>query len=282
MRYKDDWKRGPYAGGNQMLIVPRRRALWTFANTSTALWLDGGDPSTVTAPDGLTSEWNDKKGNGINVVATGSARPTYTQAGLNNRNIVTFNGTSNVMRSVGANLLRGVSGATIIAVVRRQANNPVEANILGITTSTNATRANVGYRSPAAGNEGIFAGGRRLAANTFQATGASPYTSSFVIVRTVFNYSAATLDLYENGTLTSSRAFQASGVTDNDGGAISIGANAPGTGGFLNGDIAELAIIHSAITAAFGQRCDGYLAHRWELAPSLDASHPFKAFPPYQ
>jgi hypothetical protein len=251
----------------RVITVNYRRRLWTFAATTTALWLDAGDATTVTASGGLSSQWNDKSGNSGNVTATGTARPTYTTAGLNGRNIMTFNGVTNFMSNTSAALLRGVSGATIVALLRRSANSTSEVNALAI--------------SSAAGNEGLYAGGRRIISDGFQALGASPYSPSFIIAVAIFNYSAATLTLFENGTQTANRAFSSPGITDNDAGGLIIGANVLGTGAFLNGDIAELAIIPFSAGATLRQQCEGYIAHGWGRNGSLASGHPFFTFPPY-
>ena len=264
-----------------MLIVPRRRPLWTLAATSTAVWLDPGDPATVISSGGLATQWNDKSGNGRNVTATGTARPTYTTGGLNNLNIMTFNGTSNFMSNTGAALLRNVSGATIMAVLRRASNSASEVTAVGINTSAPNTRAQLSFRNSATANEGISTGGRRLAANTFQAVGTSAYTSAFTIAMAVFNYAGATLTLFENGAQTGTRVFQTAGNTENDAGGLFIGSSITGASAFLNGDIAEVAIIHSAIGTTLRQRAEGYLAHRRGLNGSLTAGHPFLVYPPY-
>jgi len=254
-----------------------QRRLWTPGLLRPALWLDAADLSTIRIATGV-SEWRDKSGNGRNVTATGTARPTYVPAGLNGLPLIRFDGTANVMGNSGAALLRQVSGATLILVTRRAANNAVQAAVMGIGTPT-ATRAAIAYRD-GSGAEGVFTGGRRLNADAFQATSASAYRSAYIIVVGVFNYSAATLTLFENGTQTSTRAFQTSGVTDNDGGAFYIGANAVGTGGFFNGDVAEAAVLHSAASRTLREQTEGFLAWKWGLRAALIAGHPFVNRPP--
>jgi hypothetical protein len=262
------------------LAVAGNRPLWTFANVATSAWHSG--VSGITASAGLVSQWNDRKGAGPNYTAAGTARPTVVSNAQNGRSILRFNGTTNVMGSASAALLRGLSGATIVAAVRRTANLATEATVLGIATSVVNTRANLGFRSASTANEGIFTGGRRAAANPFQPVGASPYSPQFIIVVAVFDYLNATLRLRENGAETAFRVFQESGTTENDAGAIFIGANAAGTGAFFNGDLAELAIIPFAADTALCQQAEGYVGHEWALNSGLAVNHPFLTFPPYQ
>lgn len=139
----------------------------------------------------------------------------------------------------------------------------------------------MGFRNSGLASQGIYAGGRRVAANPFQAQGTSAYTSSFIVATAFFDYSAATLTLFENGTQTGSRTFQTAGSTENDAGALGVGAGGLGIAGFFNGDIAELVIIHSAVSTTLRETGEGALAHKWGQTASLDAAHPFKTFPPY-
>ena len=262
------------------LAVAGNRPRWTFFNTDTAAWYSAADSSTITASGGLASDWHERKGNGINLTATTTQRPTVVSNAQNGRSVMRFNGTTNYMTALSAGLLRGVSGATIAAVVRRTANSASTVNVMGITTSANTTRANIAYRAAGLG-EGVAAGGRRVVADSFQSLGTSPFSSAFTIVVAVFDYSAATLTLYENGTQTSFRVFQTAGVTDNDAGALYVGS-AVTAASFFNGDIAELGIFHSAVGTTLRQQAEGYLGHEWAINGDLAAGHPFRTFPPYQ
>lgn len=258
--------------------------LWTFADTPTAWWGNGGDASTVTSSGGVASQWNDKKDNGINLLATGTARPEYVLAELNGKNVLRFNGTTNVMGNVNAALLRNVSGATLSAVVRRAANIASVGTIIGISTPGPITRAQIAFRDPIlTTNQGLCAGGRRTNSNNYQSVGAAPYNPEWIIVIAVFNYTAATLTLFENGTQTATRVFQTSGVTPNDAGGLFIGANAVGNGAFLNGDVAEIGIMHFAAGPTLRQQIEGYLAGTvagWDLQANLPGDHPFRFAPP--
>ena len=55
--------------------------LWTPAQISSALWLDAADANTVTLNNLTVSQWNDKSGNGRNVLqATSANQPLYVKA----------------------------------------------------------------------------------------------------------------------------------------------------------------------------------------------------------
>ena len=75
---------------------------WTPAEITTELWLDAADASTITESGGAVSQWDDKSGNGRDVSqATAAARPQYALAGLNGRNVVTFNGSNSIETASG-------------------------------------------------------------------------------------------------------------------------------------------------------------------------------------
>lgn len=67
-----------------------------------ALWLDASDAASITSSSGLVSQWDDKSGNGRHVTASSTARPTTGAHTQNSRNVLEFNGSSNVMVSTGS------------------------------------------------------------------------------------------------------------------------------------------------------------------------------------
>jgi hypothetical protein len=57
------------------------------------LWLDASDTSTITESGGSVSQWNDKSGNGRNVVqSTGANQPTTGTRTINGLNVLDFAG----------------------------------------------------------------------------------------------------------------------------------------------------------------------------------------------
>jgi hypothetical protein len=60
-----------------------------------SLWLDAADTLTITELLGSVSQWNDKSGNGYNVVqASGANQPITGTRTVNGLNVLDFNGTS--------------------------------------------------------------------------------------------------------------------------------------------------------------------------------------------
>ena len=249
-----------------------------------AMWLDASDPSTLTLVSGAVSEWRDKSGNSRHVSQGVAAnRPAYSATSFNGRPGLTFDGVNDGLVNLSAALLRNVSGATIAGVSRRTANTAIPGTVAAVSTATNITRSNLAYRLPGSVGEGVAVGGRRLDADSLQTVGPGAFNSNYAINIGVWDYANATLTLFENGVQTGTRSFQTAGVTPNDGGALHIGQDATGTGGFLNGEIGDVFIQHAAMSTLNRQRLEGYLAHKYWGAGALNplpTNHPFKNFPP--
>ena len=264
--------------------------LWTPANATTALWLDGADASTLydatsggalVAADGAVARWNDKSGSVINVIQSSSTlRPARKTAIQNGLDVVRFDGSNDIMTFGTSTLFRNVSYAAIY-VVRKINVSPVTNPpwIIGVETATSGfLRAAVDLNR---GNTAKYgSGGRRLDADSFQSvqSSASYGTANFEIQCGEFLYSAATLRNAINGTIDgSTTSFQTSGSTSNTNSAqINVGGN-PYGGVYFGGDIGEIIISH---IAADREEMKGYLAWRWGLAGLLPANHPYKNNPP--
>lgn len=75
---------GPYSQTNNFVFDPSQVA-------GLALWLDAADSSTVITSGANVTAWNDKSGNGRNMIENASyQRPTYVANSLNGRNSILF------------------------------------------------------------------------------------------------------------------------------------------------------------------------------------------------
>jgi hypothetical protein len=74
----------------------------------------------------------------------------------------------------------------------------------------------------------------------------------------------------------------ASGSSENVASSVSVGAQAGGTYGFWNGDIAEIVVFNTALSTADRARVEAYLAQRWGIAgvhaPATATSDPVGAW----
>ncbi len=71
-------------------------------NWSPFIWLDASDTSSITASAGKVSQWSDKSGNGRHLTqATSIYQPTTGASTQNGFNVINFNGSQSVRRTLG-------------------------------------------------------------------------------------------------------------------------------------------------------------------------------------
>lgn len=260
---------------------------WTPANITTALWLDAADASTVTTVSGAVSQWNDKSGNGRNATQpTAGRRPLYQNAALNGRNVLSFDGSDDVLGFVNQNLGRNVGALSYFAAFISNAPTTSDYRALfDLNTNPGPDRASFYLRSST-----LESGGRRLDADSYQFHQSGSLTTSASVASILFDYTAATLGVSLNGASLSFRSggFQTAGNTSNtDSTYISIGGDnnsvdafTTNASGACNCTIAEFICLQSAPSTDIRQRIEGYLAHKWGLTASLPADHPYKSAAP--
>lgn len=88
---------------NNRLLRPRASGFSPQQIAGLAVWLDAADASTVTLNSGNVSEWRDLSGNARHFAqSTSGAQPTYTTAGQNGKNCLTFDGSRRLVSSVAS------------------------------------------------------------------------------------------------------------------------------------------------------------------------------------
>jgi hypothetical protein len=222
------------------------------------------DPSAIL----FQQQFIDQSGNGMTLdpPAVGS-RPLFRNAGVGN--FVTLNGivapqydgTDDRLLS-GSNFVFRNTGYGLVAMVLNRISN-VASEAVGFScgTTTN-TLAGVQFRNALAGNQGLSASGRRLAANSLQVVGTSAYSANQIIVIAFFDWANARLRIWENNVLTGDlNPFQTAGVTANSGGAFALGGFALSAQAFLNGHIQECTIWQGANAQAHGADIAGIFSN---------------------
>jgi hypothetical protein len=269
--------------------------VWNPSMITTALWLDAADASTVTTVSGAVSQWNDKSGNGRNVTqSTVGSRPAYTSSALNSKNVVTFDGSDDILGFTDMTLGANVSGLSYFAVVRP--NQPSTSDYRALFdlnaggTSSTADRAALYLRQNT-----TEIGGRRLDADSYQFLQFGDTSSvGYALCSVIINYGSATLGGSLNGANLSLRSggFQTAGNTSNTNSqTISIGATSggvpPSNNSFValsnsaaNCNLAEFVVLQSAASDSARQKLEGYLAHKWGLGANLPSDHPYKTVGP--
>ena len=114
-------------------IMPFARTFSPNDISGCALWLDGGDATTLTLSSSNVTQWNDKSGNGFNATqATSTKQPTYNSSGGLN-----FTRASNSTTSYLTTTYTGSSTETIFAAV----NPGVISNVYTFLMTTDSTMA---------------------------------------------------------------------------------------------------------------------------------------------
>lgn len=227
----------------------RRRPRWTPANIQTALWLDAADAATITLNGSTVSQWNDKSGNGRNVVqATASAQPTYTASGLNGGPALTFNSanlqtlsntfnlnnTGFLIVYVGSSGMRSGQTSTIPRFYFESSS--ISYNAFSIAAwSASAANKIVAWRFDGINAHSIFENGTNVASGT-QSLVTTGFAATYFIGRAATSYS--------------------------------------------DGFYGEYIVVASDISVFNLQRIEGYLAHKWRLTANLPADHPFRNVAP--
>lgn len=223
------------------------------------LWLDAGDPSTITLSESNVTQWNDKSGNGRN--ATKSAAGTLT---LSNDRIV-FNGTAYLTLPSGTFPIgnSNYSFLTVGSTDRSSYQNIFFTGIYEIRRSIDAI-----YYPDGALESGWFTANIVSPAGTISA-------NQTTLVENV--YSSPTLTAYVNGTSVASSSSL--GTRNNPSGITVIGGNLEGNQA-LKGTMCEFLVYSSGLTITQRQKIEGYLAWKWGLQTSLPIGHPYRSIKP--
>jgi hypothetical protein len=225
------------------------------------VWLKGD--SGITLVGGEVDVWADQSGNGNNVSAPAAInRPTLSTR--NGKNALVFNGNNKVLQNLTAQLLRN-SGAATIIVAGTVDNTASGRQQVNIGTPTLTGRAVLGYKVNGGSKLGAAASGRRTNADTISAeVGQATLDTSWLNNSAIFSWSTATLTTFVNNVQTDIlNPFQTAGTTPNDGGAITVGANGLLTGGWVDGDIAEILVYEKTLNSTELAQVQTYLASRW-------------------
>jgi hypothetical protein len=244
---------------------------WTPSLITTALWLDAADASTVTASSSLVDEWRDKSGNARHATGTTTTRPAYTSAGLNGRNVITFDGTDDFLSLSGITL--DTDNTFVFSVYQRSSAGIHSIDVGSIPSSqVDSTR---GYGNWWFSDNVLYSQLRSSSPSTFGTHGTAS-TSTGVFINSLARNSTGT-QAWRNGSTLGTR--QQVGAPLNP--VLSyVGRQGATSGGYTNGYIAEIIVGRFDISDLDRQKTEGYLAHKWGLTANLPNDHPYKVNPP--
>lgn len=250
----------------------RNVPLWTPAQISTALWLDAADASTITLNGSTVSQWNDKSGNGRNMLqATASAQPTWNATGLNSKPTLTFDGTSDFM--LGTSNI-GLSGNPLFSIAGVFITPLPSANVFLSFGSAAAASSYHFMGANSANNVWTgFSNGSQLGTATLS----SP-SSAYVFTTVRNDVNTANWTATQNGNLLTVTQGNSTAITLVDG-PINLARFVSNTN-FASMTAAEIVLVPTTLSTDNRQKLEGYLAWKWGLQANLPVDHPYKNAPP--
>ncbi|MDA8952053.1 hypothetical protein N9H28_04150, partial [Flavobacteriaceae bacterium] len=217
-----------------------------------ALWLDANDPSSITndSNNGLVSQWNDKSGNNNHLTqGTDANQPTTGTRTQNGLNVLDFDG-GDFFSKVFA-----VAQPYTVFAIAKSDDPTASRSIFG-----NSDNSPITYLSHYSSVWRWYSASQQV--------DASATDSNYHLFSAVANGATAETELWMDGTSEGT----SSGTAGLDG--VTVGG-AGGTGSWI-GTIGEVVLLSSDASDSDRQKIEGYLAHKWGLAASLPADHPYK------
>lgn len=244
----------------------KKNKLWTPAKISAALWLDAADATTIVLNGSTVSQWKDKSGNSIHAnQANATNQPTYSEAGLNGKPTISFDGSNDFLVRIGVVANIFLDNSIFLAIQYRDATTLLQS-VIATDVSESEPRMYLqanGVELKAYGGLYVPAGG--IIANMTEITQFQRTTTNVI-------------NVFRDGTLTGTGA---SGTgSKNDGLIIGRLGNAI-FGNYASVNVSELVFLNGTLPTADRQKLEGYLAHKWGLTANLPADHPYRAKPPY-
>ena len=256
-----------------VLFTPNRLA-------NLVMWLDAADSNSVTTVSSAVSQWTDKSGNGNNATqSTAGARPTYTTAGLNGLNVLTFNGSNNGhILTTTYNL---ANTHTIVTVCKKTTQTSVSASILrpAVAATTVGSPLNTGLTGIGTFREGPASPNIDVLDMFMESTRVPVVEDSWLdneILIASSTYNGSVLSAWKNGDVHSSPLS----ITRTGFGTVNIGGTVDDSVRRFAGTIAEVIIMSTSAATADREKIEGYLAHKWGLTANLPAGHPYKTSAP--
>jgi hypothetical protein len=236
--------------------------LWTPADTTTQVWFDATDASTLTIVTGV-SVWADKSGFGHDVIqATTTRQPLTGTRDINGLNCLQFDGSNDYMRC-DDNL--GAQPHTVFFVAE----------------ADDATGRRNYLMDGLGGARHVFAGGGQSSNGTASLWAGSWYSPSPPVGTTpnvlMGQYNAGSSYIGVNGARWGPGNCSGQGLSN--GIVLCIGSIL--TQDWYRGHVGEVIIVDALLDDAEIQQFEGYLAWKWGLEGSLEPGHDYENAPPY-
>lgn len=224
-----------------------------------ALWLDAADTATITSSGSpaKVSQWDDKSGNGRNLVqATANQQPTTGANTINNRNVITFASHNLATTSLAISTWFDSVNATDTTMFSVSLPTNASLGILEHGAQGSTTRLSVTCRNYTTGN--FYDVGNTGGARVSGADGQVQNVTQMITVRR----SGAVINIRNNGIQVLGRT-NASGAAGADTASFNVGKN---PGAEMQGYYAEIIVFPYALTFPQVSVVENYLRQKWGIA----------------
>ena len=224
----------------------------------------------LSASDGdPVGTWTDLSGVGNTVTASSSARPTYKTSIQNNKPIVRFDGSDDVMNKASFSGIDGVAGMTIFIVVKQPTLTTNNIYVSKWDYQTQGTFAWQTDQSTSSELKAYIANAcNDNGSNNMTSTDAS-LTTNFFLLELVYDGSqsnASRVKFYRNTTLLSTSVSGTIPTTLTSCTAdFRVGSFGGSLTRYFTGDIGEIIIYDSALSGGNRASVESYLNSRWAI-----------------
>lgn len=236
-------------------------------NSNLRLWLNA---SNATASGTNVTRWNDQSGsnnNAVNISGSGGVVPQKIAGGLNSNAVIRFDGTRALQGTFGSAITASSLSSFIVFKMNSNLSQPY-ARAFAIAQDANRSAGDYGTSQGAVlfgrfnnGTNDIFSQRRNV---SFPAITYGLNTP--VLLSNAF--SGNNFLMYNNGRQLSTTSFSATAF---NAGAYAIGAGIDnGPSQFMNGDVAEVIMFNTSLSAADKNKVESYLALKYGF--TLDQS----------
>ena len=271
--------------GQTLTVTQPGTVPWTPSMLETPkVWMRADEIPAADRAGGLVSRWADLGPGGNALTATGVARPRWVSGAINGKAVVQFDGVDDILSRGTVSMPSGGSSGAAMFVVRKAttATPAGSRQFAHLSTGSDAAQARLAL-STGVNGKAVAQGRRPDSGALVSVTSASAVTATSVQLQAaVLDPVSGKLTEFVNGASVGQASLGSSSVSSSVSAPKALRLGGSGVTGQLrySGAIGEFLLVPGPVTECQRRMIEGYLAHRWGIAASLPASHPYRAAPP--
>jgi hypothetical protein len=271
--------------GQTLTVTQPGTVPWTPSMLETPkVWMRADEIPAADRAGGLVSRWADLGPGGNALIATGVARPRWVSGAINGKAVVQFDGVDDILSRGTVSMPSGGSSGAAMFVVRKAvtATPAGSRQFAHLSTGSDAAQARLAL-STGVNGKAVAQGRRPDSGALVSVTSASAVTATSVQLQAaVLDPVSGKLTEFVNGASVGQASLGSSSVSSSVSAPKALRLGGSGVTGQLrySGAIGEFLLVPGPVTECQRRMIEGYLAHRWGIAASLPASHPYRAAPP--